>query len=176
MFWLLCMYVYLVVAIIYNWRPLLLFPRRPVSAQYGHFQVWWQWPTIWKILLIKVGEWAELIVIVIAELILQPFHHFTYVTTHSRTLLSLYLRQSSFSSPSVASPTPQLIPQPFFCFSYVTGFSLNVAWRAAHAIWWKKNGKHLNQETDPLLELESAAWKATVFSLDHSGVLKQELW
>ena len=41
--YILCMIVYLVVPIIYNWRPLILFPRRPVSAQYGHFQVWWQW-------------------------------------------------------------------------------------------------------------------------------------
>ena len=36
----------------------------------------------------------------------------------------LYLRHSSFSNPSVASTTSQLIPQPFFRFSYVTGFSL----------------------------------------------------
>ena len=57
-------------------------------------------------------------------LILQTFPHFTYVTTHSPTLPSLYLHHSSFSNPSVTSPTPQLIPQPFFCFSYVTGFSL----------------------------------------------------
>ena len=35
----LCMIVYLVVPMIFNWRPLLLFLRRPVSAQYGHFQV-----------------------------------------------------------------------------------------------------------------------------------------
>ena len=33
------------------------------------------------------------------------------------------LRHSSFSNPSLASPTSQLILQPFFCFSYVTGFS-----------------------------------------------------
>ena len=57
-------------------------------------------------------------------LILQPFSHFTYVTTHCPTLPSLYLRHSSFSNPSVASPTSQLILQPFFCFSYVIGFSL----------------------------------------------------
>ena len=70
-------------------------------------------------------------------LILQPFLHFTYVTTNSRTFLSLYLRQvhsptlpslylrhSSFSNPSVASPTSQLILQPIFRFSYVTGSSL----------------------------------------------------
>ena len=72
----------------------------------------------------KVGEWAELIVIIIAELILQAFHCFTYVTTHSPTLPSLYLHQSSFSNPFIASPMSQLILQPFFGFSYVTGFSL----------------------------------------------------
>ena len=57
-------------------------------------------------------------------LILQAFRHFTYVTAHSPTLLSLYLRPNSFSNPSVASPTSQLIPQPFFRFSYVTSSSL----------------------------------------------------
>ena len=40
--------------------------------------------------------------------------HFTYVTTHSPTLPPLYLRHSSFSNPSVASPTSQFILQPFF--------------------------------------------------------------
>ena len=35
--------VYLVVPIICSWRPLLRFLRWPVSARYGHFQVWWQW-------------------------------------------------------------------------------------------------------------------------------------
>ena len=57
-------------------------------------------------------------------LILQPFRHFTYVAAHSPTLPSLYLRHSSFSNPSVASHTSQLILQTFFRFSYVTGFSL----------------------------------------------------
>ena len=60
-----------------------------------------------------------------ALLILQPFCHFTYITTHSPTLPSLYLRQSSFSNPSVASSTSQFILQPFFCFSYITSSSLN---------------------------------------------------
>ena len=60
-----------------------------------------------------------------AELILQPFRHFTYVTTHSPILPSLYLRHSSFSKPSVVSPTSQFILQPFFRFSYVTSSSLN---------------------------------------------------
>ena len=55
----------------------------------------------------------------------QPFRHFTYVTTHSPTLPSLYLGHSSFSNPSVASPTSQFILQPFFPFFYVTSSSLN---------------------------------------------------
>ena len=50
-------------------------------------------------------------------LILQAFSHFTYVTAHSPTLPSFYLRDSSFSNSSVASPTSQLILQPFFRFS-----------------------------------------------------------
>ena len=46
-------------------------------------------------------------------------------SAHSPTLPSLYVRHSSFSNPSVASPTSQLIVQPFFCFSYLTEFSGN---------------------------------------------------
>ena len=49
----------------------------------------------------------------------------SYVTTHSPTLPSLYLRRSSFSNPYVASPTSQFILQLFFSFSYVTSSSLN---------------------------------------------------
>ena len=68
------------------------------------------------------------------ELILQPLRHFTYVATHSQTLASLYLRHSStfpslhlrhnsFSNPSVALHTSQLILQPFRRFTYVTAHS-----------------------------------------------------
>ena len=46
-----------------------------------------------------------------AELILQVFRHFTYVTALSPTIPSLHLRNSSFFNP-------------FFRFSYVTGTSL----------------------------------------------------
>ena len=59
-----------------------------------------------------------------SQLILQPFRRFTYITADSPTLLLLHLRHSSFSNPSVASPTSQLILQPFFHFSYITGSSL----------------------------------------------------
>ena len=42
-----------------------------------------------------------------AELILQPFLHFTYITAHSPTLPLLHILHSSFSKPSFASPTSQ---------------------------------------------------------------------
>ena len=48
---------------------------------------------------------------------------FTYVTTHSATLPFLHPRHSSFSNPSVSSPTSQLILQPFLRFIYVTAHS-----------------------------------------------------
>ena len=59
----------------------------------------------------------------VTERLKQPCRHFTYVTVHSPTLPSFYLRHSSCSNPSVASPTSQLILQPFFRFSYITGSS-----------------------------------------------------
>ena len=54
-------------------------------------------------------------------LIVQPFRHFTYVTTHSPTLLLLHLRHSSFSNRSFASPMAQalLILQPLRHLTYV---------------------------------------------------------
>ena len=44
-----------------------------------------------------------------SKLILQPFRRFDYVTAHSPTLPSLHLRHSSFSNPSLASPTSQAL-------------------------------------------------------------------
>ena len=44
----------------------------------------------------------------------KSFRHFTYVTAHSPTLPTLYLRHNSFSNPSVASPTSQFILQRSF--------------------------------------------------------------
>ena len=79
------------------------------GAQLGRLASWFKWKFC------EVGE---------APLILQAFSHFTYVLAHSPTLPSLYLRRSSFSNPSVASPTSQLILQPVFRFSYLTEFSL----------------------------------------------------
>ena len=56
-----------------------------------------------------------------SQVILQPFPRFTHVTTHSSTLPLLYLRHSSFSNPSFASP--ELILQAFRHFTYVTAHS-----------------------------------------------------
>ena len=44
-------------------------------------------------------------------------------SSHSPTFPSLHLRHSSFSNPSVALPTSQLILQPFRRFTYVTAHS-----------------------------------------------------
>ena len=44
-----------------------------------------------------------------SQLILQPFHRFTYVTAHSPTLPLLHLRHSPFSNPSFASPASQAL-------------------------------------------------------------------
>ena len=85
------------------------------------------------------------------ELILQAFSHFIYVTahSHSQSFLSLHLRHSSFSNPSLALPTSQLFLQRFRCFTYVTAHSPTllslllrhriftyVTGRAAHVLKW----------------------------------------
>ena len=73
-----------------------------------------------------VGEWALLYISIFMS------------SAHSPNFPSLYLCHNSFSNPSVALPTSQLILKPFrcftyvkyilqplFCFSYVTSSSLN---------------------------------------------------
>ena len=61
---------------------------------------------------------------------MQPFTHmltlikmYGITSAHSPTFPSLRLRHSSFSSPSAALPTSQLILQSFRCFTYVTAHS-----------------------------------------------------
>ena len=67
-----------------------------------------------------------------SQLILQPFRRFTYVTVHSPTLPLLYLRHSSFSNPSFASPTSQalhlryLASRPCISQTLITKFSQNI--------------------------------------------------
>ena len=76
-----------------------------------------------------------------------PMAGLSLQTQNSPTLPLLYLHHSSFSNPSLALPTSQLILQPFRCFTYVTAHSLTllslllcqriftcITWRAAHAV------------------------------------------
>ena len=67
------------------------------------------WPSSSQgaILNIIIGAWAALQVT-------EP---------HSPTLASIHLRHSSFSNPSAALTTSQLILQPFRCFTYVISTS-----------------------------------------------------
>ena len=87
-----------------------------------------------------------------AELILQPFRHFTYVTAHSPTLSSLYLRHNSFSNSSVVSPTSQFILQSFFRFYYITGSSLTSPSEppmhvyVSYKIFAKYSGRHWQKQ------------------------------
>ena len=50
-------------------------------------------------------------------------HSYSHSKAHFPTFPSLHLRHSSFSNPSVALPTSQLILQPFCHFTYVTAHS-----------------------------------------------------
>ena len=74
---------------------------------------------------------------------------------HSPSFPSLHLRHSSFSNPSLALPTSQLILQPVRCFTYVTAHSpillslllrhrifTYVTWRAAHVTKLGETGHH----------------------------------
>ena len=79
-----------------------------------------------------------------SQLILQPFHPFTYITAHSPTLPLLHLRHSSFSNPSNVLPTTQLILQPFFRFSYVTGSSLTLPREPPMPVWTRRSEKYLH--------------------------------
>ena len=69
------------------------------------------------------NEQSSSITSLMSQLILQPFHCFTYVTALSPTLPLLHLHHSSFSNLSVTSPTSQLILQPFSLLTQVTAHS-----------------------------------------------------
>ena len=65
-------------------------------------ELWSRWSD-WKL-----GEWSQLYISI------------SMSSAHSPTFPPLHLRHNSFSNPSVALPTSQLILQPFRCFTYVT--------------------------------------------------------
>ena len=74
-----------------------------------------------------------------ALLILQPFRHFTYVTTHSPTLPLLYLHHSSFSNPSIASPMSQFTLNSSFASS--TSKALHLIDLASHLWLFAQNDR-----------------------------------
>ena len=69
-------------------------------------------------------------------------HSYSHSRAHSPNFPSFHLRHSSFSSPSVALSTSQLILQPFRCFTYDTAHSPTLlsllllhrlfTWRVSH--------------------------------------------
>ena len=86
---------------------------------------------------------------------------------HSKTFPSLHLSHSSFSNPSVAVPTSQLILQPFRCVTYVTAHSpillllllrhrlfTYVTWRAAHGCTTRIEREKFYFCSTPLLFLQ----------------------
>ena len=105
---------------------------------------------------------------------------------HSPNFSSLPLRHSSFSNPSAALPTSQLILEPFRCFTYVTVHSRTllslilrhrlftyVTWRAAHGVkkLWYMRGPvsgiylftsghvpHLRSETVAVIRRMNMMW------------------
>ena len=63
--------------------------------------------------------------------------HFTYVTAHSPTLLSLHLRHSSFSNPSSASLTSQLILKLLSLHLHHSSFSKLPSLHLRHSLFSK---------------------------------------
>ena len=91
---------------------------------HGRFARWSTWSAC------DVGEALE------GRLILQPIHHFTYVTAHSPTLPPIYRRHSSFYSPSVASPTSYARQLCHRRFTYVIGTSPTWPGEPPMPLWW----------------------------------------
>ena len=100
-------------------------------------------------------------------------------STLSPTFPSLHLSHSSFSNPSFALPTSQLILQPFRCLTYVTAHSpallslllrhmlfTYVTWRAAHAYGQGKTPEKTSK-TRTGIEPGPDAREVTMLSLEH---------
>ena len=121
----------------------------------------------------KVWEWVELI--------LQPFLHFTYITTHSSTLPLLHLGHSSFSNPYFASPTSQDFHLRHRIFTYVTGFSLTSQdFHLRHRIFTYVTGFSLTSPGEPpmpgfdsRLQPKICLWKCRVWNGIHPASWEQ---
>ena len=94
-----------------------------------------------------------------SQLILHPFRRFTYITTHSPTLPSLYLHNSSFSNSSVASPTSLLILHPFCRFTYVTARSPTLPLlHLCHSSFSNPSFASSTSQVLHLIHLASSSW------------------
>ena len=87
----------------------------------------------------------------------------TMSSAHSPTFLSLHLHHNSFSTPSVALPTSQLILQPFRCFTYVTPHSQTLA--LLHLRHSSFSSPSFASSTSQALHLRSRAHSPTFPSL-----------
>ena len=72
---------------------------------------------------------------------------------HSPTFPSLHLRHNSFSNPSIALPTSQLILQPFRCFTYVTVHSPTLL---SHSPTFPSLHLHHNSFSNPSIALPTS--------------------
>ena len=68
----------------------------------------------------RVGEWAVMQVKWQKAWRMSSAMAITMSSAHSPRFPSLHLHHSSFSNPSLALDTSQLILQPFHCFTYIT--------------------------------------------------------
>ena len=78
---------------------------------------------------------------------------------HSPTFPSLHLRHNSFSNPSVALPTSQLILQPFHRFIYVTTHSTALSWlHLRHSSFSNPSFASPTSQVLHLMHLASRLW------------------
>ena len=96
----------------------------------------------------------------------------------SPTSPSLHLRHNSFSDPSVALPTSQLILRPFFRFSYVTAhsptlLSLLLRHRPFTYVTWRAAMSRAHSPTFPLLRLRHSSFSNRSVALLPSQLILQ---
>ena len=102
----------------------------------------------------------------------RSYCHFTYVTTHSPTLPSLYLRHSSFSNPSVTSRSSQFILQLFFRFSSIIGSLLTSAHSPTFPSLQLRHSSFSNPSVAlPMSQLILQPFRRFTYVTDHSPTL-----
>ena len=81
-------------------------------------------------------------------------------SAHSPTFSLLHLHHSSFSNPSLALPTSQLILQPFHCFTHITAHSPTLSLlHLRHSSFSTPSFASPTPQALHLIHLASRAWK-----------------